>query len=131
MFPDAVLVRSISLSGVRRALRGAVDSDVKPIEGLGYGYLTLMASSRGVTVWAGWAKPREVCRWTWNDVVDVVPATFNVHHRGLHGLEIRLLQNHTSTSVPFVILGTGFKGLVPPGLEAIAGTGISMVKLRR
>jgi hypothetical protein len=54
MFPDAILLRSMSASQLRKALKGAVGSDLNPVVGLGSGSLTLMASAQGVTVWAGW-----------------------------------------------------------------------------
>jgi hypothetical protein len=129
-FPNASVLSSAPLPQLKKALKGAVDSDGKPIVGLGLGYLTLMASSQGITVWRGWGQPYEICHWTWDYVVDVVPATSAERHRRSNGLEVTVQQNGASIVFPFIILGAGFGGLFPPSLDLVTDMGAQVTKLR-
>jgi hypothetical protein len=129
-FPDAVVVRSRAVLQLRKALRRVVDFDGRPIVGLGFGYLTVMASPSGIAIWDGWGHPHEVCRWAWADVADIVPATFIWHNSRMPGLEVVIVQGSISTALPFIILGTGLKGLLAQSLEAVAEVGTSMAAVR-
>lgn len=130
-FPDAIVLRSKALLQLRKALRQVADSDGRPIVGLGFGYLTVMASSDGIAIWDGWGRPYEICRWTWTDIAVIVPASFVVRSQRFGGLEVVVRQHDISRALPFMIVGTGFRGLLPPSSEEIAEWGNSMAKLRR
>jgi len=129
-FPDAVVVRSRAVMQLRKALRRVVDSDGRPIVGLGFGYLTVMASPGGIAIWDGWGRPYEICRWAWTDIADIVPATFISHNVRMPGLEVVIVQGSISTGLPFIILGTGLTGLLAQSLEAVAELGTSMAAVR-
>ncbi|TFB84465.1 hypothetical protein E3O44_15400 [Cryobacterium algoricola] len=130
-FPDAIVLRSRALLQLRKALRRVVDSEGHSIVGLGFGYLTLVGSADGIAIWDGWGRPYEICRWAWTDIADIVPAMFVVRSQRLGGLEVVVRQHDLSSALPFMIVGTGFKGLLPPSPEEIAKLGNSMAKLRR
>jgi hypothetical protein len=93
-------------------------------------YLSLMATTTGISLWNGWGEPREIGHLVWDEVVDVRPSTFQERGRRSNGLEVGIRIDEIETAFPFVIVGAGFGGLFPLKMEKLEIWAAEMLAMR-
>ena len=118
-FPTALVLSSVTIPQLRQALnKSAADKDGLQLPR--FGYISLMASPNGVSVWNGWREPTEIRHWKWRDVLELQASTFEELGRSSNGVEITIRHGDGALELPFVVVGAGFGGIMPAKLKRIS-----------
>jgi len=85
-----------------------------------FGYISLMASPNGISVWNGCRAPREIRHWNWTDILELQASTFEELGRSSNGVEVTIRHADGALELPFVVVGAGFGGIMPAKLIRIS-----------
>ena len=119
-FPMALVLSSVTIPQLHQAVNKTGACKVGELQLPRFGYISLMASPNGVSVWNGWREPREIRHWNWTDVLDLQTSTFEELGRSSNGVEITIRHGDGALKLPFVVVGAGFGGIMPARLKRIS-----------